>query len=83
MKSKRRILLIILSVTTGSVISLWIMKKRMGNLSAHDYSQIGLNFLFSAALVVGLAIFLQRMNDKDKKELEKQKREENKTSDSD
>ncbi len=75
MKSTRRIILIFLSVTTGSLISLWIMKKRMGTLSPNDYMQIGLNFLFAAALVVGVSIFLQKMNNKDRKDLEKRQRE--------
>jgi len=47
----------------------------MGTLSPNDYMQIGLNFLFAAALVVGVSIFLQKMNNKDKKDLEKRQRE--------
>lgn len=76
MKSKRRILLIFLSVTTGSLLSLWIMKKRMGTLSTNDYFQLGMNFLFAAALVVGVSIFLQRMTAKDEREDAKRKKDE-------
>jgi len=75
MKNKRRILLIFFSVATGSLISLWIMKKRMGTLSPNDYFQLGMNFLFAAALVVGVAIFLAKMNEKDKRELEKRNKD--------
>lgn len=75
MKSRRRIILIFLSVATGSLISLWIMKKRMGTLSTNDYMQLGLNFLFATALVVGVSIFLAKMNKKDQQDLEKRKQE--------
>ncbi len=66
MNSKRRILIIFFSVLTGSLISLWIMKKRLGTLKPADYMQLGFNFLFAAAVVVGIAILLQKMNDKEK-----------------
>lgn len=61
---KRRFIIILVSVSTGSLISLWILKQRMGTLSANDYFSLGINFFFAAALVVGLSIFLQKMNDK-------------------
>ncbi len=73
MQSKRRILLIFFSVATGSLISLWIMKKRMGTLSTSDYIQLGFNFLFAAAIVVGVAIFLQHMNNQENKKQEGKK----------
>lgn len=61
---KRRFLIILISVSVGSIISLWIVKQRLGTLSPNDYFSLAINFFFAAALVVGLSIFLQRMNDK-------------------
>lgn len=63
--NKRRLILILVSVSVGSLISFWIVKKRMGTLRPDDYFSLGVNFFFAAALVVGLAIFLQKMNDKE------------------
>jgi hypothetical protein len=68
---KRRFIIILVSVTLGSLISLWIVKQRLGTLSQNDYFSLAINFFFAAALVVGLSIFLQRMNDKYDKEEKK------------
>jgi hypothetical protein len=65
---KRRFIIILVSVSAGSLISLWIIKQRLGTLSTNDYFSLAVNFFFAAALVVGLSIFLQRMNDKYDKE---------------
>ncbi|REJ83029.1 MAG: hypothetical protein DWQ44_02640 [Bacteroidetes bacterium] len=62
LNKKRRMLLIFLSVLTGSLISLWIMKKRMGTLKESDYFQVGFNFLFAAAIVIGISLLLQKMD---------------------
>ena len=59
-----RFVIILVSVASGSLISLWILKKKMGTLSGNDYLSLGINFFFAAALVVGLSIFLQKMNSK-------------------
>jgi MFS-type transporter involved in bile tolerance (Atg22 family) len=66
MTSKRRILLIFISVASGSLISVWIIKKRMGTLTPDVYIQLGFNFIFAVAIVVGVALLLQFMNKKDK-----------------
>ncbi|MFM7217035.1 MAG: hypothetical protein ACKO7B_07120 [Flavobacteriales bacterium] len=63
--NKRRIVLILVSVSTGSLISLWIVKQRLGNLRQSDYLSLLFNFIFAAAVVVGLALLLQSMNKKD------------------
>ena len=65
MNSRRRIFLIIISVAAGSAISFYIVKKRMGTLSQQDYMQLGFNFIFAVAIVVGIAILFQKMNKKD------------------
>jgi hypothetical protein len=61
---KRRFILILVSVGTGSLISLFILKQKLGTLNDADYLSLLFNFFFAAVMVVGLAILLQRMNDK-------------------
>lgn len=65
MSNRRRIILIVVSVTLGSLLSIWIVKKRMGNLSPTSYNQLIFNFIFAIAIVVGIAILFQKMNKKD------------------
>jgi hypothetical protein len=64
MKTKRRIFIILISVGIGSLISLLILKKRMGTLNASSYMQLTFNFLFATAVVVGIALLLKTMNDR-------------------
>jgi len=60
--NRRRIFIVIISVTIGSLLAGWIMQKRMGHLSRENYMSLMFNFIFAAAVVVGLMIFLGRMN---------------------
>ena len=64
---KRRLIIIIISVTLGSLISLYIVKKRMGTLNQQDYMQLGFNFLFAIAIVIGIGLLFQKMNKDDLK----------------
>jgi hypothetical protein len=66
MSNRRRIIIIVTSVTLGSLVSFWIVKKRMGTLSQANYNQLIFNFIFAVAIVVGIAILLTRMNKNDK-----------------
>jgi hypothetical protein len=67
MSNRRRFMIILLSVSLGSILSLWIIKKRMGTLSSDAYWQLIFNFIFAIAIVVGIAILFRRMNkDNDK-----------------
>lgn len=59
---RRRLTIIFISVTLGSLISLYIMKKRMGSLKPEDYIQLGFNFLFAVAIVIGIGLLFQRMD---------------------
>jgi hypothetical protein len=68
---RRRFIIIIISVSCGSLISLWIVKQRLGTLKPSDYFSLATNFFFAAALVVGLSLFLQRMSDKEDEEQKK------------
>ncbi len=61
---KRRLIIILISVTAGSLISLYIVKKRLGGLKPDDYVQLGINFLFAIAIVVGIALLFQKMDKK-------------------
>lgn len=63
--NRRRIFIVIISVTIGSLLAGWIMQKRMGHLSHENYMSLMFNFIFAAAVVVGLMIFLGRMNKRD------------------
>ena len=63
--NKRRFLIIIVSVSSGSLISLWILKKRLGTLKTADYISLSFNFFFAVAVVVALAVLLKKMNDQE------------------
>ncbi len=68
MNKTRRFAIIFISVGVGSLISIYLIQKRMGTLSKQDYINLGFNFFFSVAMVVGVSILLQRMNNKYDKE---------------
>ncbi len=68
MNKTRRFVIIFISVGVGSLISFYLIQKRMGSLSKQDYVNLGFNFFFSAAMVIGVSILLQRMNNKYDKE---------------
>ncbi|MBK6399221.1 MAG: hypothetical protein IPP27_04475 [Bacteroidetes bacterium] len=68
MNKTRRFAIIFVSVGVGSLISIYLIQKRMGTLSKQDYINLGFNFFFSVAMVVGVSILLQRMNNKYDKE---------------
>lgn len=60
-------MIILLSVSLGSLLSVWIIKKRMGTLSPDAYWQLIFNFIFAVAIVIGIGILFKRMNkDSDK-----------------
>ena len=71
MNKTRRYIIIFASVGVGSLISIYLIQKRMGTLSKQDYINLGFNFFFSAAMVIGVSILLQRMNNKYDKEQRK------------
>jgi hypothetical protein len=67
MSDKRRFIIIFVSLTLGSILSIWIVKKRMGTLSPESYMQLIFNFIFAAAIVVGIALLFKKMNRDDNK----------------
>ncbi len=66
MSNRRRFIIIFISLTLGSILSILIVKKRMGTLSPQSYMQLIINFIFAAAIVVGIALLFKKMN-KDEK----------------
>jgi hypothetical protein len=59
---KRRLIIILASVGAGSLISFFILKKKMGSLTPNDYLQLGINFLFAVAIVVGIGFLFSKMD---------------------
>lgn len=74
MSNRRRLIIIFISVGLGSLISFYIVKQRLGTLKPQDYMQLGFNFIFAVAVVVGIAILLTRLN---KQADEQQKKDNN------
>lgn len=66
MSNRRRFIIIFISLTLGSILSILIVKKRMGTLSPQSYMQLIINFIFAAAIVVGIALLFKKMNKDDK-----------------
>ena len=60
MSNRRRFLIIVISVAVGSILSFWIVRQRMGALSPQSYMQLGFNFIFAIAIVVGIAVLLKK-----------------------
>jgi len=67
MSNKRRFLIILFSVTLGTLVSFWIVKQRMGKLAPDAYKQLIFNFIFAIAIVVGIALLFRKMNRDDNK----------------
>ena len=64
MNTRRRIVIIFLSVTMGSILAMWLVKSRMGTLGADAWKQIAINFLFALVIVVVIGILLRKKGDK-------------------
>ncbi len=67
MSNRRRFLIIFISLGIGSLLSIWVIKKRMGNLSPQSYMQLIFNFIFAAAIVIGISLLFKKMNKDDNK----------------
>jgi uncharacterized membrane protein len=67
MSNRRRFFIIFISLLVGSLLSIWIVKKRMGSLSPQSYMQLIFNFIFAAAIVIGISLLFKKMNKDDKK----------------
>jgi len=67
MSNRRRILIIIASVLMGSFFAFLLLKSRMGTLKPNDWLQLGFNFLFAVAIVIGIGIVLKKMSTRNPK----------------
>ena len=64
MNNRRRIIIILLSVTTGSFLAFLLMQSRMGTMKPEAWRQIGINFVFALAIVLLVGLVLRKKNDK-------------------
>jgi len=53
------------SVLMGSFLAFLLIRSRTGTLKPNDWFQLGFNFLFAVAIVIGVGWILKMMRDKD------------------
>lgn len=63
--SRRRIIIVISSVTVGSLLAAALIARRFGGVKPENMSSLIINFAFSLAIVFGIGIFLSKRKDKD------------------
>ena len=66
---RRRFIIVISSVALGSILAAMFMKQRFGTLKQENINQLIFNFLFAAAIVIGIGFLLSKNNPGDKKEI--------------
>ena len=64
MSNKRRLLIIFLSVSMGTLLATWLVKSRMGTLGPDAWKQMAINFAFALVIVLVIGILLRRKSDK-------------------
>ncbi len=62
LSNRRRTIIIVLSVLTGSFFAGLLLLSRKGTFTARDWSTIGINFLFALAIVFAIGIFLKKIS---------------------
>ncbi len=67
MSRRRRIIIITASVLMGTFFAFLLIKSRMGTLKPNDWFQLGFNFLFAVAIVIGIGFVLRKMSDQNPK----------------
>lgn len=65
---RRRLVIAISSVALGSLAAAGLMKQRFGTLKQENVNQLIFNFIFAAAIVIGIGVMLSKSNKKDKKD---------------
>ena len=65
---RRRLVIAISSVALGSLAAAGLMKQRFGTLKQENVNQLIFNFIFAAAIVIGIGVMLSKTNKKDKKD---------------
>jgi hypothetical protein len=68
MSKRWRIIIIVASVLMGTFFSFLLVRTRMGTLKPNDWFQLGFNFLFAVAIVVGIGLLLKMRKEKNPKE---------------
>lgn len=64
MSRRKRIILIIVSVSFGTLLSALLFKRRVGTLGLNEYVTLMFNLFFAVAIVVAVGIVFNRMNKK-------------------
>jgi hypothetical protein len=62
---RRRLVIVLSSVALGSVLAALFMKQRFGTLRQDNINQLIFNFMFAAAIVIGIGVLLSRMKKDD------------------
>jgi hypothetical protein len=62
LSGKRRTIIIIISVIIGSIFATLLLLSRRGTLTVHDWTTIGINFLFALVIVFAIGILLRKMS---------------------
>ncbi|MBK5285705.1 MAG: hypothetical protein JJE25_09910 [Bacteroidia bacterium] len=60
LSSRRRIILITISVLIGSVLAFLLILTRKGTLTANEWGTLAINFFFALAIVLAIGIFLNK-----------------------
>jgi len=68
MNSRRRAIIIFASVLMGTFLAFLLIRSRTGSLKPNDWVQLGFNFLFAVAIVVGVGWILKMMRKDNPKE---------------
>jgi hypothetical protein len=68
MNSKRRLIIVATSVLMGTFLAYLLVKSRLGTLKPNDWMQLGFNFIFAVAIVIGIGFLFIKTRDKNPKE---------------
>jgi hypothetical protein len=58
--NRRRITIIVISVLTGSILSVLLIMSRQQKLSSAEWSTLAINFFFALAIVFAIGFFLSK-----------------------
>ena len=61
-------MIVLASVALGTFLAALFMKQRFGTLKQENINQLLFNFIFAAAIVIGIGVLLNKMNKKNDRE---------------